>query len=538
MGSLLKRISNVSFALLFAVFSINLSGVMTIHTAFASNNGTLQVHEQGTPDGQPSNSPKVCTFNFEVFGVDPSQSGDITIEGQGMTPGGVYLTVPITSDASGDGASAYVNDGGAYSLADGHYKATLDNKFGTDPGDKAKSKVFKVECGGASDPAAPTFTDECGTANDTITIPDASDGTYYRINNALWLIPGTFAASGTKTVTQYDGNGTWWTSADDTLLGEWSYTYTDEPCTVPAEPTFVDECGTEDDRLIIPAWSHSSEYSYWFDLGAIDLPIASGTYDDYLGQPFMQHNSGTVTIKAKYKLKTIESWSHTYTNEDCVAEIPAEPTFIDECGTERDSYTIAPATGIVYRVNGVVTQPGTYSYASADSVEITAEADQGYVYNGQDSWSYKYTDTNCITVSGLCQSSQKGVVLSLTNHSTVAEKAYIEESLTGWFIERDLAVGEMIKQVVPYQNFLAKITVAQSDKTVVYSEDFDCTPGRGGVMPTNPEKPVIIPTNLALPLTGPQTANPLAAIMTIIFAAVMTYGATFYLVNRRDLGQK
>jgi hypothetical protein len=40
-----------------------------------------------------------------------------------------------------------VNDvNSTYSLKDGHYKATLDNKFGLDPGNKAKSKVFWVDC--------------------------------------------------------------------------------------------------------------------------------------------------------------------------------------------------------------------------------------------------------------------------------------------------------------------------------------------------------------------------------------------------------
>ncbi|MDE9367439.1 hypothetical protein PZ938_17600, partial [Luteipulveratus sp. YIM 133132] len=111
------------------------------------NNGTVKVHELGTPAGTESNDPKLCVFNFEAFDLDANQTGNITILPQGGdTDTTDSLTLTLTTDANGDGATAYVNDGGALTLDDGHYKATLDNKFGTDPGDKAKTKVFKINC--------------------------------------------------------------------------------------------------------------------------------------------------------------------------------------------------------------------------------------------------------------------------------------------------------------------------------------------------------------------------------------------------------
>src|SRR4051794_36256679 len=51
------------------------------------NNGTLKVHEFGTPSGTESNDPKVCVFNFEGFSFDVGQTGYIVIEGQGQTSG-------------------------------------------------------------------------------------------------------------------------------------------------------------------------------------------------------------------------------------------------------------------------------------------------------------------------------------------------------------------------------------------------------------------------------------------------------------------
>ncbi len=116
--------------------------------ALAGNNGTLKIHEQGTPDGTPNNDPKVCTFNVEAFNLDPGQSGYLVFSVQGGdapegTAAGPFAFGP--ADPSGYYASGY------FSLDAGHYKATLYGKADlTDV--KAKSKVFKVTCDGGSGP--------------------------------------------------------------------------------------------------------------------------------------------------------------------------------------------------------------------------------------------------------------------------------------------------------------------------------------------------------------------------------------------------
>lgn len=120
--------------------------------ADSGNNGTLQVHEQGSADYKKGNEPSVCIFNFEAFGLDANQTGNVTITPKSPTvsngtPSGNPLVLSLSTDTNGDGATDYVNDGlSGNSLLDGHYKATLDNKFGTDHDDKAKSKVFRVNC--------------------------------------------------------------------------------------------------------------------------------------------------------------------------------------------------------------------------------------------------------------------------------------------------------------------------------------------------------------------------------------------------------
>jgi hypothetical protein len=114
------------------------------------NNGTLKIHEFGTPEGSVNNDPKVCLFNVEGFFLDPGQAGYLVFSVQGGdapqgTGSGPFAFGP--ADASGYFASEY------FGLAAGHYKATLYGKSGPDGGInladvKAKSKVFKVTCTG------------------------------------------------------------------------------------------------------------------------------------------------------------------------------------------------------------------------------------------------------------------------------------------------------------------------------------------------------------------------------------------------------
>jgi hypothetical protein len=69
-----------------------------------------------------------------------------------------------------------------------------------------------------------------------------------------------------------------------------------------------------------------------------------------------------------------------------VSVVPQSPTFGD------GSYTIPTTAGVVYRVNGLVTQAGTYN--TATPITITAEAaSSAYAVVGQKSWSTPITVT-------------------------------------------------------------------------------------------------------------------------------------------------
>jgi hypothetical protein len=118
--------------------------------ASAGNNGTLKIHELGTPSGTPNNDPKVCFFDVEAFGLDAGQIGVLMFSVQGGdAPQGVGAGPFAFGPADADGY--FVGPSDAYSLPAGHYEATLYDASGTI---KAKSKVFKITCelGGGGSP--------------------------------------------------------------------------------------------------------------------------------------------------------------------------------------------------------------------------------------------------------------------------------------------------------------------------------------------------------------------------------------------------
>lgn len=145
---MLKRLVNLTIAgLLFIATAVAIVPAVTSAQAVPGNNGTLKVHEQGTPSGTEDNDPKVCVFNFEGFGFDAEQEGYVVIATQGGPDGGMGVKQLDFGPTNGDGyaQTAYVDD-----LEEGLYKATLygkDNEGQINLEDeKAKSKNFKVEC--------------------------------------------------------------------------------------------------------------------------------------------------------------------------------------------------------------------------------------------------------------------------------------------------------------------------------------------------------------------------------------------------------
>jgi hypothetical protein len=162
-----------------------MAGMVTSYTVAADppgNNGTLKVHESGTPSDTENNDPKVCSFNFEGFQFDAGQSGMIVVEPQGgdtPTTDTVSLSFGPTNE-SGYAQTAYINEGGSLQLDNGHYKSTLygkDDKGNYTVDLKAKSKVFKVDCeGGRGEEGIPGSAISLVCPTNTYTLTVANTG--------------------------------------------------------------------------------------------------------------------------------------------------------------------------------------------------------------------------------------------------------------------------------------------------------------------------------------------------------------------------
>lgn len=139
-------------AVIFAFASTPLVGAASSKPNAPGNNGTIKVHEQGTPANTESNDPKVCFFNFEGYGFDKGQGGVIVISSQmnGKDKVGVKQVSMPAADSNGYTETAYV------AVPDGHYKTTVYGKDTHGNPDynqdlKAKSKVIKVKCDTTND---------------------------------------------------------------------------------------------------------------------------------------------------------------------------------------------------------------------------------------------------------------------------------------------------------------------------------------------------------------------------------------------------
>ena len=121
------------------------------------NNGTLKILAYGSEEATNNNEPHVCAFRVEGFNFDPGQNLAISFLPQAPTKD---LVPParnlyeVTADATGyfvTDAYGWFNGEDGVAFAAGHYKViALGKDTGSGPWnelDKAKSKVFWVDCG-------------------------------------------------------------------------------------------------------------------------------------------------------------------------------------------------------------------------------------------------------------------------------------------------------------------------------------------------------------------------------------------------------
>ena len=239
-------------------------------------------------------------------------------------------------------------------------------------------------------PAAPTFTDRSGTANDSVTIP-SSTGAVYRVGTVL-RAPGTYPAGGVVSVTAVPAEG----YALDGVTS-WTHTYSDAVETAtevtPAAPTFTDQPGTVSDTYTIPSTAGVA-----YDVAG--TPASAGTYPA----------TGTVTVGATaqpgYVIVGAASWTYTYSTARTVVSA-TPPGFTDTDGTAGDVYTIPTKTGVRYQVGGVTKAAGNHPGAGTVTISAVPESD-AYQLTGTTSWTFTFDPLSYVTPAAPTFTDQPG----------------------------------------------------------------------------------------------------------------------------------
>lgn len=159
------------------------------------------------------------------------------------------------------------------------------------------------------------------------------------------------------------------------------------PLTDPTPVTFVDACGVEGDKAIVPSLTTEDHYRY-------------STSDTHV------NGARTVTVTAipdagyGFSSKAVTSWPHTFTTdaENHCVKVPGDPEAVNETcaaspgGIVGGYLTAAPIAGVVYTIHRVrpagadiaVTGPKT-TVAPGDYL-VTATAKPGFMLSGTHEW--------------------------------------------------------------------------------------------------------------------------------------------------------
>lgn len=198
---------------------------------------------------------------------------------------------------------------------------------------------------------APTFTDQCGTDKDKVTIP-AVEGVEYLIGDEV-VPAGDREVSGALTVTARAKVGGVLNAGTTT----WSHTYTDAPCDGSS-----------------PAPSPSADPSD----SATSSPSATPTPSS--------------TAAPSQPADPTPSASSTAPSVRMVA--PVRPYAYDNCGTSGDYIVFPRVASQVWYANGRQVAPGTYR--ASGTVRIDVRPAPGYGFTaGATSWVARFTDVAC-----------------------------------------------------------------------------------------------------------------------------------------------
>ncbi len=210
-------------------------------------------------------------------------------------------------------------------------------------------------------PASPAPNDPCGLDNAYWVLPADSDQITWEVQNGHLI------------ATAHGSNFTDGTSTHDYGLAQDSGT----KCVValPA-PKPVDPCGLDNAYWTKP--SDTAEYT-WSIVN--DELIATTTTDYTFPNDELSHNFG----------KAVDSGTL------CNATA-AKVTYVDQCGTANDTFTIPTAAHVVYKVDGVETAAGTYPGSGTVTI-VAAPASADYQLTKPYTFTYEFDNASCEKVT-------------------------------------------------------------------------------------------------------------------------------------------
>jgi len=391
-----------------------------------------------------------------------------------------------------------------WSIVNGHLIATVKNGFKFSNGQTSHDFGLAVDSGARCKvdiPAQPGSKDPCGLENVKWKTTPANS------NMVTWaLVNGNLVATTTANYEFSDGT----TSKTFTLPAD-----SQELCPATAKaPYFKDLCGTGWDWYYVP---HKSGVVY--SVG--DTTVTAG-WHKVEGAPSL-----TVTAAAEpdYVLTGATSWSFEYTSEKCV---DIEKEFSSWVDTDGNGW-VNEGDKVIWKIT--VHNLGVNPYTGVDfSVsDINAILDESYITGVMPNNSYSFTATTVLTAEHIAAGKVVNYAsyvagFNLPSNEEVQVFAILAEEQPITFQFGNFT-GVSNLAVWDFAHLLQPKTPPTDDGEVLG----DSTTSGGQTLSTSTEE---LPETL--PATGGDAANPLS----ILVAALIAYGATYFIQGRRRLARE
>ena len=256
-----------------------------------------------------------------------------------------------------------------------------------------------------------SFTDQCGTANDSVTVPTQMGVTYTKVDSR------NSSGVGMVTVTAAAAKG--YVFGGGVTKTSWSHDFTNQACLTvqPIAPNAIDQVCTSDGN------QESSTKGY------IQLGLKANlhyTIDGHLAASARNYlDPGTYTVGViadpGYNLIGPASWEMTINPSFCpptFALLSTTASMSNITCTTHGSYTLANTEGVQWFVNGSTTPtaPGTYQVSGVPTVNVQASLvnsiTDGWEEGAQTAWTFNFTNPdNCLPTLAFTGSS--GMTLGL-----------------------------------------------------------------------------------------------------------------------------